>query len=182
MLADGYISDTELENLPAFPSSNLPCTTAHALREDPAFITDESGVRWHRTNDLGHLDPASGTLTVLGRADDVILSGGLNIVPSHIESALTGRYGIGQACVVGVPDPHWGHKVVAVVTQSGADLAPLDQIRGELTATLGKGYGPRAFITVDQLPLTDSGKPDRRQVERIAQAMTANQPARSLRK
>ncbi len=182
MLADGYISDTELENLPAFPSSNLPCTTTHPLREDPAFVTDESGMRWHRTNDLGHLDPQSGQLNILGRADDVILSGGLNIVPSRIESALTGQYGIGQACVVGVPDPHWGHKVVAVVTQSGARLAPVDQIRTELNATLGKGYGPRAFLTVDQLPLTDSGKPDRRQAERIAQAMTANQPARSLRK
>ncbi len=174
MLAQGYVSNAGLEIPSDISTSTECCTVKHVLQHDPAFVTDESGQRWHRTNDVGHLDPASGTLTILGRADDIILSGGLNIVPARIESALTGRYGIGQACVVGVPDPQWGHTVVAVVTQSGARLAPLDQIRGELTATLGKGYGPREIVTVDQLPLTDSGKPDRRQAERIAQAMSTN--------
>ncbi|MBE9928313.1 AMP-binding protein, partial [Cellulosimicrobium cellulans] len=87
-----------------------------------AFRTDDDGTRWFRTSDLGRLDgPADApVLTVLGRADDVIVSGGVNVAPAAVEAVVGEVAGVGEACVVGVPHPEWGQEVVAVVTLAGA--------------------------------------------------------------
>ncbi|MBO0608793.1 AMP-binding protein [Myceligenerans salitolerans] len=81
-----------------------------------AFRTDPDGSRWFRTSDLGTLDPG-GRLTVLGRADDVVVTGGVNVAPAAVEAALAE---LGEVCVVGVPDPEWGQSVTAVVTRPPA--------------------------------------------------------------
>ena len=83
-----------------------PTLAAGYLGDDDAtaaaFRTDADGSRWFRTSDLGRLRP-DGTLQVLGRADDVVVTGGVNVAPAPVE-ALVGELLHGEACVVGVPD------------------------------------------------------------------------------
>lgn len=98
---------------------------AHGYLGEPdatAFRRDDDGTRWFRTSDVGRLDgpPDAPVLTVLGRADDVIVSGGVNVAPAAVEAVVGEVAGVGEACVVGVPHPEWGHEVVAVVTLAGA--------------------------------------------------------------
>ncbi|MBE1878615.1 AMP-binding protein [Myceligenerans sp. TRM 65318] len=81
------------------------------------FRTDPDGTRWFRTSDLGAVD-ADGRLTILGRADDVIVTGGVNVAPAAVEAALAE---LGEVCVVGVPDPEWGQVVTAVLARPSAE-------------------------------------------------------------
>lgn len=117
------------------------------------FATDPDGTRWLVTNDLGEL--TDGRLRVSGRADDVIISGGVNVDPLQVEEALAvlpGRW-----IVVGVPDPEWGQLVVAV-TDAGPGL---DAVRAA-TASLAPAARPRAVCRLPELPHRGPGKLDRR--------------------
>ncbi|WP_141676089.1 AMP-binding enzyme, partial [Actinomyces oris] len=73
------------------------------------------------TSDRGRLHP-DGRLEVLGRLDDVIITGGVKVEPRHVEEALTCIDGVAEACVVGLPDEQWGSTVVAaVVLETGRE-------------------------------------------------------------
>lgn len=156
VLADGYLDD--------------PAATA------AAFMTDDRDapgpVRWFRTSDLGVVAP-DGTLTVLGRADDVIISGGVNVAPAAVEAVLAGAPEIGEVCVVGLPDPEWGQTVVAVVTPApgAADVSEdtlLAQVRSRVADILGAPAAPRHVVVTDALALRGPGKVDRRAVALLA--------------
>ena len=73
---------------------------------------------WFATRDIGRMD-ADGYLFIEGRADDTIIRGGENIAPAEIEDVLVAHPGITEAAVVGVPDPEWGQRLVAVVVGAG---------------------------------------------------------------
>ncbi|GAA4831670.1 o-succinylbenzoate--CoA ligase [Actinomycetospora corticicola] len=124
---------------------------------DPSFLPG----RRFRTSDLGRVLPG-GRLEVLGRADDVIVTGGEKVPPIVVERALRAVPGVREACVVGVPDPEWGARVVAVVT--GSDLEP-EAVRREVD-WLGRAR-PRAVRVLDELPLRGIGKPDRAAVREL---------------
>jgi len=125
----------------------------------------EDGVRWLLTADLGTLD--GGRLHVLGRADDVVISGGVNVHPRAVEDALVAALG-GQWVVVGVDDPLWGQVVTAV----GERAVSLAAVR-EATAHLAPAERPRATVGLPELPLGTSGKVDRRTVAALAAAELA---------
>lgn len=127
-----------------------------------AFEVDDQGTRWLRTSDLGRwVGSAAGgrRIEVLGRADDVLVTGGEKVAPAAVERTLAGRRGVGEVLVVGVPDPEWGQALVAVVVPSGAGPV-LEDLRAAATA-LGRAAAPRHLVTVDALPLRGPGKPDR---------------------
>lgn len=115
-----------------------------------------------RTNDLGAWT-ADGRLEVLGRADDVIVTGGENVAPAAVERALLAQAGVREACVVGVPDAEWGARVVAAVVGDGLDG---EALRRAVTPDLGRA-APRAVTVVEGLPLRGIGKPDRAAVRRL---------------
>jgi len=119
---------------------------------DRAAFTEDG----FRTNDLGAWS-ADGRLEVLGRADDVIVTGGEKVAPATVERALLAQAGVREACVVGVPDPEWGSRVVAAVV--GDDLDP-DALRAAVAPGLGRA-APRSVAVLDALPLRGIGKPDR---------------------
>lgn len=172
-LASGYLAE-ELH------SHNPLCQDDHKLAETSSFVPDSDRFVWHRTNDLGALSPASAveerqSLTVIGRADDTILTGGLNVVPARIDAALSGNHEVKEALTIGVPDPEWGSRVVTLVTKRTGSSSDLGGLRRSLTDSLGKGYAPQAIYVVDQLPLTSSGKPDRRKAVEIAIAIETAQ-------
>ena len=109
------------------------------------------------TSDLGRLD--GGVLTVLGRADDVVVSGGVGVAPLAVEAALESHPSVVEAAVTGVPDDEWGSRVVAlVVLRAPLTLA---QARDHVAATLPRSWAPRDVREVAALPLLASGKLDR---------------------
>lgn len=126
-----------------------------------------AGRRWHRTSDLGSLE--GGRLTVLGRADDVVVTGGENVAPAAVEAAVAalGPRHVAEVCVVGVPDAEWGSAVVAVVVP-GPEAPALDDVRSAVRRTLGPAAAPRHLVLVDALPLRGPGKVDRAAVARTA--------------
>jgi O-succinylbenzoic acid--CoA ligase len=151
-----------------------------------AFSTDDDGTRWFRTSDLGELATSPATapeesspqgvrLRVLGRADDVIVTGGEKVSPTAVEHALAA---LGEVCVVGVDDPEWGQAVAAVVVVAGAaGLAAAgvelrEDARRLARETLGPAAAPRHVLVAPDLPLRGPGKVDRRGLaDRVARVV-----------
>ncbi len=120
------------------------------------------------TQDLGLLDEA-GRLTVLGRDDDVVVSGGVNVSCVRVEAVLSGHPGVAEVVVVGVPDPEWGQQVVAAVVPTAPGAWPtLAQLRDFAATQLPAAALPRLVVGLAELPLLTSGKPDRAAVRTLA--------------
>lgn len=141
VLAEGYLDDR--------------------ARTDAAF-PEHDGRRWYRTDDTGIL--ADGVLTVTGRVDDVIVSGGIKVSLAEVELAVRSLPGLHEAIVVAAASPEWG-QVPVVVSTVDVDLA---ELRAAVVATLGRAAAPARAIVVDAIPLLASGKPDRPSLARLA--------------
>ena len=113
-----------------------------------------------RTGDLGALTP-DGRLVVLGRADDVVVSGGEKVAPAAVEAALAEHPAVAEVVVVGAPDPEWGERVLAVVVLHPGSRLELDEARAHVAARVSRAAAPRELRVVAALPLLPSGKPDR---------------------
>ncbi|KJK52935.1 AMP-dependent synthetase [Lentzea aerocolonigenes] len=113
---------------------------------------------WFRTGDLGRL--RDGRLEVLGRADDVIVTGGEKVPPILVERALATVEGVLEACVVGVPDDEWGMVVAAAVVVRG-DEPSLDALKAAVLDGAGRAAVPKLVRFVSELPLRGPGKVDR---------------------
>jgi O-succinylbenzoic acid--CoA ligase len=115
---------------------------------------------WLRTGDLGRLD-GSGRLTVRGRADDVINTGGHKVVPGEVAAALESCPGVRDVAVVGQPDAEWGERVVAVVAPSDpADPPGLELLRLHVRERLPRYAAPSRVVMVEAVPMLPSGKHD----------------------
>lgn len=135
---------------------------------DAELFEVRDGTRWLRTSDLGRWD-GDGRLEVLGRADDVLVTGGVKVPPAAVERVLAALPGVGEVLVVGVPDPEWGQALVAVVVPAAGAPAPaLADLRDAAAAALGGPAAPRHLVTLAALPLRGPGKPDRRGAAALA--------------
>jgi O-succinylbenzoic acid--CoA ligase len=110
------------------------------------------------TSDLGRL--VDGRLEVLGRVDDVVITGGENVAPAAVEAALSSHPSVVEVCVVGVPDPEWGSRVVAAVVLRSP--LTLEAAREWVAERVSRVAAPRELRVLDALPLLPSGKVDRR--------------------
>jgi len=118
------------------------------------------GDGWFRTGDLGRLDSA-GRLTVRGRADDVINTGGHKVVPGEVAAVLAACPGVRDVAVMGQPDPEWGERVVAVVVPADpADPPALELLRLRVRERLPRYAAPSEVVTVDAVPMLPNGKHD----------------------
>jgi O-succinylbenzoic acid--CoA ligase len=137
-------------------------------RLEPTLTSQVLRDRELHTQDLGLLDQA-GRLTVLGRDDDVVVSGGVNVSCVQVEAVLSSHPGIAEVVVVGVPDPEWGQQVVAAFVPTAPGLRPtLAQLRDFGATQLPAAALPRRVLGLDALPLLTSGKPDRAAVRTLA--------------
>ena len=102
-------------------------------------------------------------LTVHGRVDDVIITGGLKVSAVAVSSVLEGMPGVSEALVLGVPHPEWGAQVAAAVVGS---VNP-DAVRQHAQEHLGSHAAPRIVLTLDKLPMLPNGKPDRMAVRAL---------------
>ncbi|MDR7166342.1 acyl-CoA synthetase (AMP-forming)/AMP-acid ligase II [Nocardia kruczakiae] len=123
-------------------------------------ISGEYGARtaldadgWFGTRDLGRLDD-DGYLFIEGRADDTIIRGGENIAPAEIEDVLLTHPGISEAAVIGVPDPEWGQRLVAVVVGAGDP----EEIKRWVRERMRSSKTPDAIVFRAELPKTETGK------------------------
>ncbi len=113
---------------------------------------------WLRTADVGRIDD-DGRLEVLGRADDVIITGGENVAASAVARLLRHHPKVADAAVVGRPDDEWGQVVVAVcVPRDPADPPTLAELRAHVAASMPAHAAPRERWLVDALPRNDMGK------------------------
>ncbi len=168
-LASGYIGD--------------------AARTAEHFFTAADGTRWYRTDDYGLLspanDPASAThgseqrLQVLGRSDDVLISGGVKISARAVATVLEEHPAVREACVVGLPDARWGTAIAAAVTLvPSASATPAENspalneelcalLRARCAEKLGAPAAPKQLSILPDFPLTSTGKPDRAEIYSI---------------
>jgi o-succinylbenzoate---CoA ligase len=139
-----------------------------------AFRTESDGTRWFRTDDLGRID--DGVLSVLGRRDDVINTGGLKVAPHVVEDAVAlALPDLADRCVVvASPDSRWGEAVTLVV--AGGAVPELGSVRAALRGHLPGAALPTRVALIDEVPLLGSGKPDRRSVREL---VSRRHPARS---
>jgi len=128
---------------------NRPDLTAAALDDG-----------WFLTSDVGRLG-ADGRLTVRGRADEMINTGGEKVAPAEVAAILAGCPGVREAVVFGEPDPEWGEQVTAAVVPVDLAAPPdLAQLRAAVRQRMPSYAAPKALILVTELPLLPSGKPD----------------------
>jgi 2-furoate---CoA ligase len=119
---------------------NRPDATAEKIRDG-----------WYSTGDIVRVED-NGDVTLLGRVDDMIRSGGENIHPEEVEETLLRHPGVGECAVVGVPDVRWGQRVVACVVPKGAPLDPGELDRHCQSTRLAPFKRPRDYIFLDALP------------------------------
>lgn len=129
-------------------------------RRDGTNPKDAAG--WFPTGDLGEIHD-DGSVTVLGRAGDLIITGGENLWPDPVERRLREHPRIDDVAVVGRPDPEWGERVVALVV---SDAPPsLDELRDWVKQTLPAHAAPKEVERVSTLPRTALGKLRRGELE-----------------
>lgn len=136
--------------------------------DDPSPYTADG---WLRTNDLGRFE--DGALTILGRADDVVISGGENISTTAVAQTIRSALPKTDVEVLGLPDPVWGQIVCAVIADgtTGDDLTDCAlTITEAVRSTLGPWAVPRRIVMVDALPLLDSGKVNYHALQSLALA------------
>lgn len=166
-LASGYIGD--------------------AARTAEHFFTAANGTRWYRTDDYGLLAPDSNKncseqrLQVLGRSDDVLISGGVKISARAVATVLEEHPSVREACVVGLPDARWGTAIAAAVTlvpSAGAAATSTENrpalneelcalLRARCAEKLGAPAAPKQLSILPDFPLTSTGKPDRAEIYSI---------------
>lgn len=133
-----------------YASAGLP--PGHGLAPDGGFAS----------SDAGEILP-DGRLRLLGRIDDVIVTGGLNVHPATVEEVLAGCAGLREVAVSGEPDPRWGERLVALYV-GDAEPAALD---AWARAHLPSGLRPRRFLRVAALPRNAMGKVLRRELGQL---------------
>jgi malonyl-CoA/methylmalonyl-CoA synthetase len=126
---------------------NDPAKTAEAFTADGYFVT----------GDLGTID-AAGYVRIVGRAKDLVISGGYNVYPKEIEEALDALPGVVESAVIGIPHPDLGEGVTAVVVRArGAGLTEADVLRA-LGDRLARYKVPRRVLFIEELPRNAMGK------------------------
>ncbi len=147
-LADGYLGDPELT--------------------ERTFVTDAAGIRWYRTGDLGAVE--SGVLRITGRADNVIVSGGVNVSLDRVERAVRAVTLLEGAVVVPIPDERWGQgsAIVAPARSGAGEGELLAAARDRVASEVGLPARPARILLVAALPMLASGKPDRRAIAELA--------------
>jgi len=134
------------------------------LVRGPTVVEGSAGEDgWLRTGDLGRLDE-DGHLWVTGRCSDRIISGGVNVDPEEVATVLMTHPGVAEAAVVGLPEPEWGERVVAVVVRASGRHATEEELHRLVRAALSPAKRPKVIRFIGAIPLNANGKVDRERI------------------
>ena len=137
-----------------------PEKTKEEFRPDGYFITGDVATM-----------AADGRVAIVGRAKDLIISGGFNVYPKEIEDEINGIDGVGEAAVIGLPHPDFGEGVAAVVTSAAGKQMPAEaEIIAALAGRLAKFKLPKRIFAVDELPRNAMGKVQKAELRKIYQS------------
>ncbi|MEH2141106.1 2-succinylbenzoate--CoA ligase [Nostoc sp.] len=125
-----------------------------------------------QVDDLGFLDD-QGHLNIVGRNSDKIITGGENIYPAEIESAIQATQMVADICVIGIPDKHWGQALTAIYIPRQSNTSAL-KIQTLLKDKLSKFKIPKYWIPQQNLPRNSQGKINRQQLQQIAREFLQN--------
>ncbi|MBN3908256.1 MAG: 2-succinylbenzoate--CoA ligase [Nostoc sp. NMS1] len=125
-----------------------------------------------QVDDLGFLDN-QGHLNIVGRNSDKIITGGENIYPAEIESAIQATQMVADICVIGIPDKHWGQALTAIYIPKQSNTSAL-KIQTLLKDKLSKFKIPKYWIPQQNLPRNSQGKINRQQLQKIATEFLQN--------
>ena len=153
------IGEGELEGRILLGGDPVAAGYLDAPRATKAAFFEEDGVRWYVTGDLGEITD-DGKLTVLGRADDVIITGGVKASAGYIQSKLEELDGVTAAFVAGVPSREWGQAVAAFVALADPSPEGLKGFTARREAALGV-LAPKTVVAEKELLMLPNGKPDR---------------------
>ncbi|MHA1268701.1 MAG: AMP-binding protein [Candidatus Helarchaeota archaeon] len=137
---------------------------------------DENG--WLHSGDLCKIDE-EGNVYYVGRKNEMIISGGEKIYPLEIEELLREHPKIEECVIIGVPDRIWGHKVVAFIELIPDAIMTQKEIIGYLEDKIASYKKPRIIIIIDEIPITITGKIDRRKIYKMAVDLTTNNSKQS---
>ncbi|GAC1383262.1 MAG: fatty-acid--CoA ligase FadD8 [Acidimicrobiales bacterium] len=129
---------------------NKPEQTAETIRDG-----------WLRTSDLA-LQDDDGYIRLVGRAKDMIISGGFNVYPAEVEAPILMHPGVEAVAVVGLPDDKWGEAVTAFVVPKPGMLPDPEEIIALVREKKGSVLAPKAVHYIDTIPVTSLGKPDKK--------------------
>ena len=129
---------------------------------DPGLTAEALVDGWFVTSDVGSVE--DGRLRVLGRVDDVVISGGVNVPTPAVARRLREHPDVDAVEVTGVDDPEWGQRVVAFVV----GRLTLDEARDWVAAEHPRTWAPRDLVVLDALPMLDTGKVDRLRLRALA--------------
>ncbi|MGR0159238.1 AMP-binding protein [Paenarthrobacter nitroguajacolicus] len=153
------IGEGELEGRILLGGDTVAAGYLDAARASKAAFFEEDGVRWYVTGDLGELSE-DGKLTILGRADDVIITGGVKASAAYIQRKLEELDGVTAAFVAGVPSREWGQAVAAYVAMADPSPEGLKDFTARREQALGV-LAPKTVQADKELPMLPNGKPDR---------------------
>ncbi|MFN3576915.1 MAG: AMP-binding protein [Tabrizicola sp.] len=131
----------------------------------PEKTAEEFRDGWFVTGDLGAFD-AQGYLSILGRAKDLVITGGLNVYPAEVEAALDEVPGVAASAVIGVPHPDFGEAVVACLVPAHGAKLDEERIRATLRDRLAAFKVPKRVLVLDELPRNAMGKVQKAELRR----------------
>ena len=131
------------------------------LPDHPAFA--EPG--WFRTEDAGSFE--DGVLSITGRLDEAIMTGGLLVIPQVVEAVLSNHPGISECIVLGLPDERLGQRVAVAIVPTAGAAPTLDELRAHVVAELDSIAAPRELAVLSEIPLRGPGKPDRAALRKL---------------
>ena len=137
-------------------TSSSPAAPVRWTRKPEKTAEEMRPGGWFVTGDVAVMDE-TGRVSIVGRAKDLIIAGGLNIYPREIELAIDAVPGVGESAVIGVPHPDLGEAVVAVVTRSDPALEEA-ALLAAIAPRLARFKQPRRVIFADALPRNAMGK------------------------
>lgn len=129
---------------------------------------------WLHTGDVGYLDD-EGYLYLSGRRSELIISGGFNVYPAEVESALSEFTDVEECVVFGVADEYWGERIEAAVRLSVKSMLTPQQLQSELKDRIGSVKTPKAIHLLEEIPRNPVGKVVRRQVKEMIQRVGQKQ-------
>jgi acyl-CoA synthetase (AMP-forming)/AMP-acid ligase II len=161
------ILDTDLGELPTGEVGTIYVRNSTQFDGYTSGATKNFHQDYMSSGDVGYLDGA-GRLFVVGRDDEMIVSGGENVYPIEVEKTLAGHPEVTEATVLGVDDEQYGQRLAAFVVLSG-DVTP-DALKAYVRENLANYKVPRSITVLPELPRNSTGKIDRRELKALADA------------